>query len=67
MKYYTTSTEYNCGIDLHSRQMDICLMNKGGKVLVHRNVCQNGFGYFLKIVEPYGYVSCCRVRHCSRC
>ena len=25
MKFYRSSTEYNCGIDLHSRHMYICL------------------------------------------
>ena len=53
MKYYTTTTEYNGGIDLHARQMYICLMNKEGKILVHRNVRRNDFPYFMKIVEPY--------------
>ncbi|MFC1497752.1 IS110 family transposase [Verrucomicrobiota bacterium] len=52
-KYYQVTTEYSCGIDLHSRQMYICLMNKDGKVLVHRNIRSNDFEYFLKLVEPY--------------
>jgi hypothetical protein len=26
MKYYTSSTEYNCGIDLHARQMYVCVI-----------------------------------------
>ena len=61
MKYYSTRTEYNCGIDLHSRQMYICLMDKEGKILVHRNVRGNDFDYFLKIVEPYRHdlTVCC--------
>ena len=28
MKYYTSTTEYNCGIDLHGRQMYICVMDR---------------------------------------
>lgn len=27
MQYYTSSTEFNCGIDLHARQMYVCLMD----------------------------------------
>ncbi len=27
MKYYTSTTEFNCGIDLHSRQMYVCVMD----------------------------------------
>ena len=53
MKYYTTTTEYNCGIDLHTRQMYICVMDRQGRVLVHRNIRNNDFGFFLKLVEPY--------------
>ena len=53
MKYYTTTTEYNCGIDLHARQMYACVMDRQGKKLVHTNIKGNDFGYFLKRVEPY--------------
>ncbi len=45
--------EFNCGIDLHARQMYVCVMDKDGKVQVHRNVRDNDFDYFLKLVEPY--------------
>ena len=38
MKYYTSTTEYNCGIDLHARQMYICVMDRQGKKLVYSNV-----------------------------
>jgi len=53
MKYYQTTTEFNCGIDLHTRQMYICVMNRAGDVLVHRNIRDNDFEFFLKLVEPY--------------
>lgn len=53
MKYYTTTTEFNCGIDLHARQMYVCVMDRQGKILVHTNIKGNDFGYFLKRVEPY--------------
>lgn len=54
MKYYTTTTKYNCGIDLHARQMYICLMDPQGKILLHTNIQGNDFDCFLKRVEPYG-------------
>ena len=38
MKYYTTTTEFNCGIDLHARQMYVCVMDRQGQKLVHTNV-----------------------------
>ena len=53
MKYYTSETEFNCGIDLHGRQMYACVMDRQGNKLVHRNVRGNDFDYFLKLVGPY--------------
>ena len=49
MKYYTSTTEYNCGIDLHARQMYVCVMDRQGKKLVHTNIRNNDFEYFLKL------------------
>ena len=61
MKYYTSTTEYNCGIDLHARQMYVCVMDRQGKKLVHTNVKDNDFNFFLKLVEPYKHdlTVCC--------
>ncbi len=53
MKYYTSTTEYNCGIDLHARQMYVCVMDRQGQKLVHTNVKDNDFDFFLKLVAPY--------------
>jgi len=53
MKYYTSTTEFNCGIDLHARQMYVCLMDRQGKIRVHTNIKNNDFDYFLKLVAPY--------------
>jgi len=53
MKVYQSTTQYNCGIDLHARCMYICVMNKEGKILVHKNIKHNNFDYFLKVVKPY--------------
>ena len=53
MKYYTTTTEYNCGIDLHARQMYACVMDRQGNKLVHTNIQGNDFEYFLRRVEAY--------------
>src|SRR6184192_3657180 len=61
MKYYTSTTEFNCGIDLHARQMYVCVMDRQGKKLVHTNVLNNDFEFFLKLVEPYKHslTVCC--------
>jgi transposase len=61
MKYYTSTTEFNCGIDLHARQMYVCVMDRQGKKLVHTNIKNNDFAYFLKLVGPYRHelTVCC--------
>src|SRR5216683_2840919 len=61
MKYYTSATEFNCGIDLHAHQMYVCVMDKQGKKLVHTNIKDNDFQYFLKLVQPYQHslTVCC--------
>lgn len=61
MKYYTSTTEYNCGIDLHARQMYVCVMDSKGKKLVHTNVKNNDFAFFLKLIAPYRHdiTVCC--------
>ena len=61
MKYYTSTTQFNCGIDLHARQMHACLMDRDGKKLVHTNIKNNDFAYFLKLIEPYKHdlTICC--------
>jgi transposase len=53
MKYYTSTTQFNCGIDLHAHQMYVCLMDREGKKLVHANIRNNDFAFFLKLVAPY--------------
>jgi transposase len=61
MKYYTSTTEFNCGIDLHARQMYVCLMDQKGKKLVHTNIRNNDFEFFLKLIAPYRHdlTVCC--------
>jgi hypothetical protein len=53
MKYYTSTTQFNCGIDLHAHQMYVCLMDRDGKKLLHTNIRNNDFAYFLQRLEPY--------------
>jgi transposase len=61
MNYYVSTTEFNCGIDLHARQMYICLMDREGKKLLHTNIRNNDFEFFLKLVAPYRHdlTVCC--------
>lgn len=53
MKYYTSTTEYNAGVDLHSRNMYLCLMDRAGKILVHENIKSNDLEYLKRLIAPY--------------
>jgi hypothetical protein len=53
MKYYTSTAEFNCEIDLHAHQMCVCVMDRQGKTRVHCNVKDNDFDYFLTLIKPY--------------
>ena len=53
MKYCTFTTQFNCGIDLHARQMHVCVMDRDGKRLVHTNIRNNDFDYSLKLVPRF--------------
>lgn len=61
MKYYTSTTQFNCGIDLHAHQMYVCVLDRTGQKLVHTNVKNNDFDFFLKLVAPYRHdlTVCC--------
>lgn len=61
MKYYKSTTEYNCGIDLHSRDMYMCLVDREGNKLVHTNIKGNDFEFFLNKAAPYRHslTVCC--------
>jgi len=53
MKYYTSTTEFNCGIDLHAREMYVCVMDRQGNKVLHLNIEGNDFAFFLKKIEPF--------------
>jgi len=63
MRLYQTTTEFNCGVDLHARQMYVCVVDREGTVLVHRNIKDNDFEFFLKLVAPYRH----SLTVCSEC
>jgi transposase len=52
MRFYTKQHPFYCGIDLHARSMDVCIVNHDGEILVHRNM-QAAPEPFLKAVAPY--------------
>jgi transposase len=38
MRFSTQQQPFYCGIDLHARTMDLCLLDQAGATLVHRNM-----------------------------
>src|SRR5437764_12866440 len=52
MRFYTKQHKFYCGIDLHARTMYLCILNRDGEILVHRNM-PAGPEPFLKAIAPY--------------
>jgi transposase len=52
MRFYTTQHQFYCGIDLHARTMYLCILNRDGEILVHRNM-KAAPEPFLKAIAPY--------------
>ena len=52
MNFYTGQHKYYCGIDLHARTMYVCILDREGEVLVHRNM-KASVQAFLNVIEPY--------------
>ena len=66
MRFYKSTTQYHCGIDLHSRQMYVCVMDRQGKKLLHMNIKNNNFEFFLKKIDPWRHdiTVCCECLFC---
>jgi transposase len=52
MRFYTQQHQFYCGIDRHARTMYLCIVNRAGEILVHRNM-PAGPEPFLKAIAPY--------------
>jgi transposase len=52
MRFYTKAHQFYCGIDLHARTMYLCILNRDGEILVHRNM-KAAPEPFLKAIAPY--------------
>jgi transposase len=52
MRFYTGTHQHYCGIDLHAKTMYICILDREGQVLLHRNLpCDPE--RFLRTIAPY--------------
>lgn len=52
MDYAQIDSTYYCGIDLHARSMYVCIMDRTGNILFHREM-RDEFSLLLAALEPY--------------
>lgn len=52
MRFYTEQHQFYCGIDLHARRMYVCILDREGRVLHHRDHTANR-EELLKVLKPY--------------
>jgi transposase len=52
MRFYTKQHKFYCGIDLHTKNMYLCILDDTGEIRLHRNITTDR-NVFLKVIEPY--------------
>ena len=52
MKFYTQTHRHYCGIDLHARCLYVCILDREGRLLIHKNIKATPAA-LLKIIAPY--------------
>lgn len=52
MRFYTQQHKFYCGIDLHTQNMFVCILDAGGNVRVHHNIHTDPEA-FLRIIAPF--------------
>ena len=52
MKFYTKTHQYYCGIDLHARNLYVCILDSEGNICVHKNIKASPEP-LLKLIQPY--------------
>ena len=52
MRFYQTQRPFYCGIDLHAKQMFVCILNDAGEIVLHRNIPADGDA-LRRVLEPF--------------
>ena len=52
MRFYTKQHKHYCGIDLHTDKMYVCILNKDGEIVLHRNM-RTEPGIFMRVIKPF--------------
>ena len=52
MRFYKPQEQYQyfCGIDLHTRTMHLCVLDKAGRIQLHKNI-RSGPDAFLRAIR----------------
>jgi transposase len=52
MRFYTQQHQYYCGIDLHTKNMYVCILNQGGNILFHKNISSSPQSLY-RVIKSY--------------
>lgn len=52
MRFYTNQHKFYCGIDLHTNKMYVCILNRDGDIVLHRNM-RTRPEIFLQAIKPF--------------
>ena len=52
MRFYLQQHEFYCGVDLHTRKMSLCVLDRDGNKRLHRNMRAKP-DEFLRAVKPF--------------
>ena len=52
IRFYDGQHEFYCGVDLHTRKMDLCILDREGNKRLHRNMRAKPDD-FLRAVKPF--------------
>ena len=55
MRFYTKQHKFYCGIDLHTKNMYLCILDDTGEIRLHRNI-KTDREVFLEVIKPLGEV-----------
>ena len=52
MKFYTKTHHHYCGIDLHTKNLYVCILDHEGEVLIHKNIKANPKA-LMTLIKPF--------------
>ena len=52
MRFYVNQHKYYCGIDLHARNLYVCLIDQSGRILIHKEISASPQALY-HLIEPF--------------